>query len=147
MRVLIENKKARLEFTILDQFEAGIVLEGGEVKMLRLKRGSLVGAHVRVLNGKAVLLNAQIPPYPYMRQEEYDPKRSRTLLLHKSEILKLQESQETKGLALIPLAIGTSHNFIKVQVAIAKGKKMYERREELKKKDLQRDAERELKRR
>lgn len=147
MQILIENRKARQEFFTLDQFEAGIVLDGGEVKMLRLKRGSLVGAHVRVLGGKAVLLNAQIPPYPFSRQEDYDPKRTRVLLLHKREILKLQESQETKGLAVIPLAIGVSGNFIKVRIAITRGKKTYEKREELKKRDLQRDAEKEMKRR
>lgn len=131
---------------MVETFEAGIRLTGSEVKMLRLKRGSLVGAHVRVLNGEAVLLNAQILPYPFSRNDDYDPKSTRKLLLHKREILKLQQAQETKGLALIPLSIGVAHNFIKVRVAIARGKKVYERREELKKRDLQRESERELKR-
>jgi SsrA-binding protein len=96
MKVMVENKKARLEFTILDTFEAGIVLEGGEVKMLRLNRGSLVSAHVRVLNGKAVLLNAQIPPYPYMRQERVRSKTYAHIIAAQTEILKLQESQGNK---------------------------------------------------
>ena len=147
MEILIENKKARLEFFILESFEAGLKLTGSEVKMLRTKRGSLVGAHVRVLNGEAILLNAQIMAYPFARQEDYDPKQTRKLLLHKREILKIQEAQETKGLAIIPLAIILKHNFIKLQLAIARGKKQYERREELRRRDLQRESERELKRR
>lgn len=147
MEVLVENRKARSEYFILETFEAGMQLTGSEVKMLRTKRGSLVGAHVRVLNGEALLLNAQILPYPFSRNDDYDPKRTRKLLLHKREILKLQESQHTKGLALIPLAIISKHNFIKVQFAIARGKKQYERREELRRRDLQRESERDLKKR
>ena len=145
MQILIENKKARLEFFILESFEAGLKLTGSEVKMLRAKRGSLVGAHVRVLNSEAILLNAQIMAYPFARQEDYDPKQTRKLLLHKREILKIQQAQETKGLAIIPLAIILKHNFIKLQLAIARGKKQYERREELRRRDLQRESERELK--
>ena len=147
MQILIENKKARLEFFILESFEAGLKLTGSEVKMLRAKRGSLVGAHVRVLNSEAILLNAQIMAYPFARQEDYDPKQTRKLLLHKREILKIQQAQETKGLAIIPLAIILKHNFIKLQLAIARGKKQYERREELRRRDLQRESERELKKR
>ncbi|MEK7457933.1 MAG: SsrA-binding protein SmpB [Patescibacteria group bacterium] len=147
MEILIENKKARLEFFILESFEAGLKLTGSEVKMLRTKRGSLVGAHVRVLNGEAILLNAQIMAYPFARQEDYDPKQTRKLLLHKREILKIQQAQETKGLAIIPIAVILKHNFIKLQLAIARGKKQYERREELRRRDLQRESERELKRR
>ena len=146
MEILIENKKARLEFFILESFEAGLKLTGSEVKMLRTKRGSLVGAHVRVLNGEAILLNAQIMAYPFARQEDYDPKQTRKLLLHKREILKIQQAQETKGLAIIPIAVILKHNFIKLQLAIARGKKQYERREELRRRDLQRESERELKR-
>ena|SRR3989338_614293 len=145
-QILIENKKARLEFFILESFEAGLKLTGSEVKMLRAKRGSLVGAHIRVLNNEAILLNAQIMAYPFARQEDYDPKQTRKLLLHKREILKIQEAQETKGLAIIPLAIILKHNFMKLQLAIARGKKQYERREELRRRDLQRESERELKR-
>ncbi len=147
MKILMENRKARAEYTIVDTFEAGIVLSGPEVKMIRLKRGSLVGSHVRVIAGQAILLNMQIPAYPNARQEEYDPKQTRKLLLHKNELLKLQHAQETKGLALIPLAIGISHRFVKVQIAIAKGKKQYERREELKKRDMAREVERTTKQR
>lgn len=142
MQILLENRRARAEYTFQETFEAGVQLIGGEVKMLRLKRGSLVGAHVRVIGGEAVLINAQIPAYDFSRTEEYDPKRTRKLLLHKKEILKLGEAQGMKGLSLIPTAIGLKRNHIKVTIAIAKGKKQYERREELKKRDLIREAER-----
>ena len=131
-----------MEYAIVDTFEAGMVLSGPEVKMLRLKRGSLVGTHVRVVAGEVIVLNMQIPAYPNARQEDYDPKRTRKLLLHKHEVLKLQQAQDTKGFALIPLAVGVSHRFVKMQIAIAKGKKQYERREELKKRDMAREVER-----
>jgi SsrA-binding protein len=145
MQLLLENRRARAEYSFVESFEAGIALLGGEVKMLRLKRGSLVGAYVRVIGGEAVLLNAQIPAYEYTRVEDYDPKRTRKLLMHKNEILKLEQAQGSKGLAVIPTAIGLSRNHIKVTVAIAKGKKVYERREELKKRDMTREAERVIK--
>jgi len=144
MATLIENRRARADYIILETYEAGIALTGPEVKMLRLKRGSLVGSHVRILNGRPALLNLQIPPYPMARQPDYDPQRTRFLLLHKSEVIKLQELQETKGLTLIPLEIYAGKRTIKVRIAVAKGKKLYERREELRRRDMQREADRSL---
>lgn len=132
MKPLVENKRARAEYTFLDTMDAGIILSGGEVKMLRSKRGSLAGSHIRIVSGKALLLNAQIPPYPFSREEEYDPAHTRTLLMHKREILKLEDSQKNKGLSIIPMEIYAGKRFIKLRLAIAKGKKQYERREELK---------------
>ncbi len=145
MDVLLENKKARMEYSFQESFEAGVQLLGPEVKMLRAKRGSLLGAHVRVVGGEAVLLNMQIQANEYARNDEYDPKRTRKLLLHKNEILKLQQAQGMKGLTLIPTMVGVKRNHIKVMVAIAKGKQQYERRDELRKRDMMRDAERESK--
>ncbi len=145
MTLLVENKKARLEYTFLDQFDAGIVLSGGEVKMLRAKRGSLTGAHVRIVNGQVLLLNAQIPAYPFSRNEEYDPIKTRHLLLHQSEIIKLIEAQKIKGYAIVPIGIFAGKRFIKVRIAVAKGKKEYERREEIKKRDLKREVSRDFK--
>lgn len=147
MEVYLEHRRARAEYTILDTFEAGIVLFGGEVKMLRQRRGSLVGAHVRILGDGAALVNAQIPPYPYARESEYDPKRTRRLLLHKREILRLSEAQNTKGLALIPLEIYSSKRHIKLRFGIARGKKQYERREELRRRDIAREVEKDTKQR
>lgn len=147
MERLVENRKARAEYTILDQYDAGIMLSGGEVKMLRSHRGSLVGAHVRVVQGKVILLNAQIPAYPFSRNEDYEPTQTRTLLLHAKEILKLDEAQNTKGLSIIPLEIFAGKRFIKVRIAVAKGKKQYERREDIKKRDLQREVDKDFKKR
>ena len=120
MRSLLINRQARFEYEPLETFIAGVVLSGGEVKMLRLKKGSLAGSHVRIINHEAVLLNAQIPPYPFARNEEYDPIRTRKLLLSKKEILKLQEAQQEKGKTLITMEIGIQGKLIKVKLAIAR---------------------------
>jgi SsrA-binding protein len=140
MKPLLINKKARFDYEILDRVLAGVVLEGGEVKMLRHKHGSLQGSHVRIVGGQAWLLNAQIPPYPYAQNEDYDPIRSRKLLLKKSELLQLQAIQDTKGKALIPTAIGLHGPFIKVEIGIARGKTKGDKREAIKKRDLDREA-------
>lgn len=137
---LLVHRQARFKFTLIEEFVAGMVLSGGEVKMLRLHRGSLIGSYVRILNGEAYLLNAQIPLYPFARQEDYEPTQPRKLLLHKRELLRLQQSQETKGLALVPLEIFLLGNHIKLRLAIAKGKQLHDRREELKKRDLEREG-------
>jgi SsrA-binding protein len=147
MKIIVENKKAKMAYIPTERFLAGIQLFGHEVKMLRNGRGSLVGSHVRILNHEAFLLNAQIPLYPFARDDEYEPARTRKLLLHKKELLKLEEAQSTKGLALIPWVIGLDKNLLKVEVVIAKGKKLYERKEELKQRDIARDTEKEMKRR
>lgn len=145
MLTLLTHRQARFEYEPLETFLAGIVLSGGEVKMLRQKKGSLSGSHVRVINNELVLLNAQIPPYPFARNEEYDPIRTRKLLMHKREILKLQEAQQEKGKALIPLAIVLEGKHIKVKLSIARGKTQRDRREEIRRRDLDRQAAKELK--
>ncbi len=144
---LLDNRRARHEYELLDTYDAGLVLLGGEVKMLRGRHGSLAGSHVRVIQGKPILLNAQIPPYPYARLENYDPKRTRQLLLKKNEILQLQQAQDTKGLTLVPVMIGLAGRHLKLRLAIARGKKLHDRREELRRRDLSRQAAAELKRR
>jgi SsrA-binding protein len=144
MLPLILNKKARYEFEVLDTIYAGLVLLGGEVKMLRGKHGSLAGSYVRVVGGQAVLLNAQIPPYPQARLEDYDPLRTRPLLVKKDELLFLQQAQETKGRTLVPIMIGLDGRFIKVQIAVAKGKNTRDRREVIKKRDLERELRKDL---
>jgi SsrA-binding protein len=140
MKPLIINKRARHEYEILETVLAGVALEGGEVKMLRGKHGSLNGSYVTLHDSDALLLNAQIPPYPYARHEEYEPTRSRKLLLHKAEIDRLRSYQQMKGLTLIATAIGLQGRFIKVEVAVARGKSKKDRREEIKKRDIDRDT-------
>ncbi len=142
MKPLLINKKARFDFEILDRVVAGIVLTGGEVKMLRGKHGSLQGSHVRIVGGEAWLLNAQIPPYPFARNEDYDPIRSRKLLLKASELLQLQAIQDTKGKALVPTMLGLDGAFLKVEIGIARGKTHADKRDVIRKRDLDREARR-----
>lgn len=142
MMPLIFNKKARHEFEVLETYLAGVVLTGGEVKMLRQKHGSLQGSFVKIVNGEAWLLNAQIPPYPFARSEEYDPKRSRKLLLKKTELITLQTASQEKGKTLIATLIGVHGRHIKVEVGLARGKSLTDRRQEIKKRDLDREMRR-----
>lgn len=142
---LIVNKKARMEYEFLHELEAGVVLHGSEVKSLRLKMGSLTGSFVKILGGEVFLVGSQIPPYKFADNRDYDPLRTRKLLLKKSEVNKLIEASQTKGQTLVPIAFDLRGRHIKLKFAIARGKKQYERRSELKKKAQQRDIEREVK--
>jgi SsrA-binding protein len=139
---LLVNKKAHHEYEIERTLVAGIVLTGHEAKSLRLKHGSLTGSYVKVLSGEAFLINAQINPYPFADTREYDPKRTRKLLLSKKEIYGITELTERKGWGVVPLAIVFAQRHIKVEIGIGKGKKLYEKRAELKKKDQDRDMKR-----
>ena len=136
---LVFNKKAQHEYTISKKFIAGVVLSGSEVKSLRLQQASLNGSYIKEMSGELFLINAQINAYSFAKQEDYDPKRSRKLLLKKSELNSLLEASKHKGYAIIPMAFFLSHNLIKLEIALAKGKKEYEKREDLKKRDLQRE--------
>jgi len=143
---LVVNKKAAHEYSFSKKFIAGVVLSGPEVKSLRLQQASLNGSYIKEIGGELFLVNAQINDYSFAKQENYDPKKSRKLLLKKSEIEALTESSKQKGFAIIPLAFFVSHNRIKLEIALAKGKKEYEKRETLKKRDLKRELEAENKR-
>lgn len=135
-----------MEFEVLDTFVAGMILDGGEVKMLRGGHGSLQGSHVRIANNEAWLLNAQIPPYPFARYEDdsYDPTHSRKLLFKKTELLKLEQLQHTKGYALICTKIGLIGRYIKAEIAVARGKSQRDRREEIRRRDIDRAAAKEI---
>jgi SsrA-binding protein len=145
--VLLSNKKARLEFEILDTYTAGVVLTGGEVKSLRNKSGSFAGSYVKIVGNEAVLLNAQITPYPLADNRDYDPKRTRKLLLKKKEIEDLADKIATKGMSLVPLSFEVLGRHIKLKFGLARGKKQFERRAELKKRDQLRDIQHEMKNR
>lgn len=142
---LVFNKKAQYEYTISKKFIAGVVLSGAEVKSLRLQQASLNGSYIKEVSGELFLINAQVNGYSFAKQEDYDPKRSRKLLLKKSEIESLIEASKQKGFAIIPLTFFISHNRIKLELALAKGKKEYEKRENIKKRDLKRELETENK--
>lgn len=139
---LIFNKKASFEYTLGKKFTAGVVLSGPEVKSLRLQHGSLNGSYIKTINNELFLINAQINPYQFARQEQYDPKRSRKLLVQKKEVEEIQEALTQKGLAIVPLAFFLAHNRIKLEFALARGKKEYEKRETIKNRDLQRKIDR-----
>lgn len=143
--ILLVNRKARLEYDFVEQYVAGIVLSGGEVKSLRNKSGSFTGSYVKALGEELFLLNAQITPYPFADNRDYDPKRTRKLLLKKKEIQTLLEATRQKGLALIPLQFELLGKHIKLRFALGRGKKQFERRAELRKRDIERDIQREMK--
>ena len=139
---LLSNSKARRDYHILDTFEAGIVLHGTEVKALRAGKGQIADAFARVENGEVFLYNAHIDEYSHGNLQNHQPKAVRKLLLHKSEIRKLFELASVKGNALVPLSFYWKNGKVKVALAVGKGKAQYDKREDLK----QREAERELKR-
>lgn len=143
MTVYATNKKARFDYAILDILEAGIVLSGSEVKAVRNGHINLKGAFVTVYGNRAELLNAYIGPYKYAAQKEtYDPTISRKLLLHQREIAYLQGKKQEEGLTIIPLSVYTKGRQIKVEIGIAKGKKLYDKRESIKTRDLNRQLQR-----
>jgi SsrA-binding protein len=140
---LVFNKKAQYEYSISKKFIAGVVLTGSEVKSLRLQQASLNGSYIKEVGEELFLINAQINGYSFAKQEDYDPKRSRKLMLKKSEMASLIEASKQKGFAIIPIAFFISHNLIKLELALAKGKKEYEKRDVIKKRDLERESKRE----
>ncbi len=143
----IENKKARLRFSVLETFQAGIELSGSEVKAIRSKLGSIEGARVLVRGGEAYIVGMTVPPYQAANTAAaYDPEHTRRLLLSKKEIAQLAESEAKKGLTTVPLEVYNAGRYIKVRVAIVRGKRKEDRREELKKKDAERESARVLKR-
>jgi len=139
---VIVNKQAKRDYEIVDTVSAGVVLRGQEVKSLREGRGSLRDAHARVMNGEMYLVNAEIPRYSHSSDENYDPKASRKLLLTRAEILSLQKKMEGKNLALVPLRIYFKGRWVKVELALARGRKEYEKKEKKKRRDIEREVAR-----
>ena len=146
MPVYANNKKAHFDFELLERFEAGIELFGFEVKAVRKKKMTLEGSRVVVRGGEAFLLNAAIAPYqPSNTPKGYDPERTRRLLLSKKELASLAGSEKQKGLTVVPVSVYTKGQNLKLEVAIARGKRKADKREALKKRDARRDIERTLK--
>ncbi len=144
-KVLLKNRRATYEYEISKKYEAGIVLTGAEVKSLRGGSGSFFGSYVKLMSGEAYLINAQISPYQYADNRDYDPKKTRKLLLHKKELEEIEQLSQQKGRALIPLAFVLNNRNIKLEFAVARGKKEYDKRRDLKKKAQKRDVAREMK--
>jgi SsrA-binding protein len=143
---LIQNKKAYFNYEILDKIEAGIELLGFEVKSLRNGQGSLEGSHIIVRGNEAFVVNMQIPPYqPANTPNDYDPTRNRRLLVTKKEINRLREEESQKGLTIVPLSVYNKGRKLKLEIAIVRGKKKYDKRESIKKRDTEREMRREIK--
>ncbi len=141
-RVSISNRRARFEYEILDSFEAGIVLTGSEVKSLRAGKANLQDSYALVKNGEVWLLNMHISPYEQANQFNHDPVRTRKLLLHKSEIVKLYSKANEKGLSLIPLKLYFKKGMAKVELGVGKGKKLHDKRDSIKARDVERELRR-----
>ena len=146
MPTLAINKRANFDYEILEKFEAGVVLQGNEVKSVRGGRMSMLGAYVTISRGAAWLTGAHIPRYPQAgKQEGYDPDRMRKLLLHNRELKRLAGKLEQKGLTLVPISVYTKGPKIKLEFGLARGKRQFEKRETIKKRDTDREIRRSLK--
>ncbi|MCD4672326.1 MAG: SsrA-binding protein SmpB [Anaerolineaceae bacterium] len=143
IKIIARNRKAKFEYFLLESFEAGIELRGSEIKSIRAGQVSLTESYVRVDGRQAWLVNANIAPYESANRYNHEPKRERRLLLHKKEIRFLWDSIRQKGVTVIPTKLYLKGGRAKLEIAIAKGKKLYDKREEIAK----RDAEREMQRR
>lgn len=146
IKIVAQNRKARHEYHILETWEAGLVLEGTEVKSLRDGKANLKDSYARVVNGEVYLYNLHISPYDRGNRYNHEPMRDRKLLLHKREIRKMKGRVEEKGHALIALKIYFKDGKAKLELGLGKGKKLYDKRADIAKRDSDRDIERSMKR-
>lgn len=142
VKVVCENRKARHDYFILETFEAGMALTGTEVKSLRAGRGNLRDSFARVENGELWLYDMHISPYEQGNRYNHEPKRPRKLLMHRSEIARLWGRTREKGLSLVPLKCYFKNGRAKVELALVKGKKLYDRREDIAAREAKREIER-----
>jgi len=143
-KLIAINKKARHLYEFIDKHEAGIVLVGSEVKSLRAGRLSFMDGYVRFENGEAFLVGVNIAPYENAGDTGHEPTRPRKLLLHATEIAALRTKVEQKGLTVVPIRVYFKNGKAKVEIALARGKKVFDRRDDLKARDLARDTAREM---
>jgi len=141
-KVVAQNKKANHDYFIEETYEAGMVLQGTEIKAIRAGRINLKDSYARIQNGEIYLLNAHVSPYEQGNRYNHDPLRQRKLLLHKKEIDKLLGETKEAGFALVPLKVYLKNGYAKILIGLGKGKKNYDKREDLKKKEAKRDIER-----
>ena len=144
-KLIANNKKARHDYFLEELYEAGISLHGTEVKSLRMGKCSIKEAFVRIENGEVIVYGMHISPYEKGNIFNKDPLRPKKLLLHKKEILKLQQKIAEKGYTLVPVEVYLKGSLVKAQIALAKGKKLYDKRQDIAKKDQRRESEREFK--
>jgi SsrA-binding protein len=144
-KIITKNKKAYYDYEILEKLEAGVILSGPEVKSTKTGHINLKGSYVTISGGEVYLLNCHISPYKFANLSDYNPTISRKLLLHKREINHLIGKLQTKGISLIPLQVYIRNNLIKIEIGIARGKKKYDKREVIKKREREREIKRALK--
>ncbi|MEK7571522.1 MAG: SsrA-binding protein SmpB [Patescibacteria group bacterium] len=141
----IVNKKASYDYFLQEHFEAGINLLGAEVKPVRLGHADLTGSYVKIIGMEAFLIGARIFPYQFARPESYEEKRTRKLLLHKKQILAIKTKMDGGGLTIVPVSLYTTHNLIKIELALGKPKKQFDKKASLKKRVIERDIEEAIK--
>lgn len=144
-KLIANNKKAYHDYFILDTYEAGIALHGTEVKSLRMGKCSIKESFIRVENGEIFIYGMHISPYEKGNIFNKDPLRVRKLLLHKAEINKMLGKTKEKGMSIVPLKVYFKGSLVKVEIGLAKGKKLYDKRQDIAKKDQKREAERDFK--
>ncbi len=142
IKIIADNRKARHEYFIEDKFEAGMVLLGTEVKSLRQGRANLKDSYARIKNGELYVHQLHISPYPFAYYNNHDPLRVRKLLLHKYEIKKLYGKMNERGYTLVPLRLYFREGKVKMELALAKGKRQYDKRESIKQRDEKRNLDR-----
>ncbi len=146
MTEFIRNKKTKVNYEILETFEAGIELLGHEVKSIKNGQGSLLGSHITIRGGEAFIIASNIPPYQIKNTPaDFEPKRNRRILLNKEEISKLSSFEEKSGLTIVPISMYSKGKKIKIQIAIVRGKKKFDKREDIKTREVNRDIRREFK--
>ncbi|MBN2397485.1 MAG: SsrA-binding protein SmpB [Deltaproteobacteria bacterium] len=143
-KIICQNKLARRNYSIEDTYEAGIVLAGTEVKALREGRGNMKDSYAQVKNGEVFVYDMHISPYSHGNRYNHDALRVRKLLLHKREIRKLYGKANEKGMTLVPLKLYFKNGKVKLELGLGKGKKLYDKREDIKRRDDMRDAQREM---
>lgn len=146
-KAIVTNRRARREYFIEETHEAGLVLTGSEIKSVRAGRVNLHDSYVTIREGEAWLLNSHIAPYEQASHQNHEPRRDRKLLLHRHQINRLAGKVQAKGYTIVPLRLYLKDNRAKVEIALAKGKKLYDKRDALAKRQAQRDIERALRRR
>ena len=140
---IARNKKAKFEYHLLENFEAGISLKGSEIKSIRARQASIAEAYVQTDGKQAWIINSHISPYDPASKQNHNPKRERKLLLHKKEILQLWNEVRQKGLTIIPTELYLKDGKAKINIALARGKKMYDKRQVIRERDIQREMDRE----
>ncbi len=147
VKVVATNRKARHEYFILDTYEAGISLQGSEIKSIRAGQISLAEAYVQLDGKQAWLVEAHVAPYEQASHYNHEPRRPRKLLLHKSEIRAIWDDVRKKGVTVIPLQVYLKDGRAKVEIAVARGKKLYDKRQDLARRDAERELQRSFRRR